>query len=213
MPQLGNRGIHIYWSALSGIAISSMLALGCGGAAKSTRVELPSVDTSEMIADEEAPEGDEVTPTAYVVLKSISDHSPGKASARRRASRAASVRALMEEELIASPEVTMELETARNLGLERYTVDGTIEKLDRRVRGGFVEIECQLRLSISDRRGRMLSFLTGGVAVQVPQRTFRYEYEPQLQKEALEGATRKINRDLMAYLGRETHVAARVSSR
>ena len=72
---------------------------------------------------------------------------------------------------------------------------------------------CELRLSISDQRGRMLSFLTGGVAVQVPQRTFRYEYEPQLQKEALAGAAEKINRDLMAYLDEQTHLVARVSSR
>lgn len=214
MPQLGNRGVRLPHIAIRGLAIASLLASGCAGSAKVTAVPEPDLSDAILIADEDVPEdAPTVAPTAYVVLETITDRSPGKASAKRRASRASSVRSYMVEDLQASPSVTMEADTARELGLERYTVDGTIEKLDRRVRGGFVEIVCQLRLSISDQRGRMLSFLTGGVAVQVPQGTFRYEYEPQLQKEALEGAARKVNRDLMAYLDKETHIVAQVSSR
>lgn len=214
MPQLGNRGVLPYCVVIPGLAIAFLMASGCAGSAKVAAAPTPDLSDAILIADETVPEeAPTVEPTAYVVVKSITDRSPGKASPKRRASRAMSVRSFMVEGLRASPVVTMEAETARELGLDRYTVDGTIEKLDRRIRGGFVEIVCELRLSISDQRGRMLSFLTGGVAVQVPQGTFRYEYEPQLQKEALEGAAKKINRDLMAYLDEQTHIVARVSSR
>ena len=48
--------------------------------------------------------------------------------------------------------------------------------------------------SIGGRR----SFLTGGAKVQVPKRTFRNSFEPQLKREALENAVKSLRQDLVA---------------
>jgi hypothetical protein len=207
MPQLGNRGTYVHYSGRLAIALALVGALGCGSAAvKSAEVVEPMPAVAEDLP-EVVEEAEPETPEAnvYVHLKTITDRSEGRVSKKRRATRANDMRDLIVEELRASPAVTLERSHAEDHGLRQYTVDATIEKLNRRVRGRFVEVVCELRLSISDGRGRMLSFMTGGVAVQVPRRTFRRKYEPQLQREALEGAARKINRDLMAYLDGAAH--------
>jgi len=215
MPQLGNRGPIPSLAVLPALAMAFLVSAGCGGPAKSPAAPEPQtadLDRAILELDLEDPV-EPAGPTAYVTLKSITDRSEGKASKRRRAARASSVRNLIVEELRSSPTVTLEAATGEELGLKHFNVDATIEKLDRRVQDSLVEIHCELRLSISDGRGRMLSFLTGGVAVQVPRHSFRRKYEPQLQREALEGAARKINRDLMSYLERETQTSTRVSRR
>jgi hypothetical protein len=184
---------------LRGIALSIPLAaVACAAGPKTT--QLPASPAAEICADiveeEVTAEIAEKAPQAYVKLEKIVDRSSGKLSAKHRKVRAAKMREMIRKELAEAPAITLE----PGSDIRQYTVDATIERLDRRVRGSHVEVVCELRLSISDRRGRMLSFLTGGVAVQVPRQTFRPQYEPQLQREALEGAAKKINRDLLAYI-------------
>lgn len=106
----------------------------------------------------------------------------------------------MVRDLQASPMITLELDEAVALGLRRFTVDAIIEELDRRVRGPWVYIECELRVTVTDQRGKILSLLTNSSAVRVPRKDFRREYEVLLQRDALEGAAQGINRDLIAFL-------------
>jgi hypothetical protein len=153
------------------------------------------------IAAREAPRVD--LPKVYVHIKTVSDKTKGPTTKQRRELRAERMLDLMVQELRATPHVTTDPTQADDLGIRRFTVDVTIEKLDRQDRGPWVEMVCQVRLSVSNDRGRMLSFLTGGATVQVPKKTFRIEYETQLGAEALENAAKGIHQDLIAYLDKE----------
>ena len=62
----------------------------------------------------------------------------------------------------------------------------------------------KLRIALSDGRGKMLSFLTGGATVQVPKTSFNRQYLPLHRKEAVENAVRGIQRDLLRHLRRQT---------
>ena len=75
-----------------------------------------------------------------------------------------------------------------------------VVKLDVTPSGAYMEIEASLRLAISDDKGKMLSFLSGGAKVQVPKRTFDAKYLPNLRKEALENAMRGLFDKLLAHL-------------
>lgn len=142
-------------------------------------------------------------PTLYVQLKSVTDKSRRRASKRHRVWTANTMRSLLHDELQRSPEVTLDERSAVESGARHFAVDVTITNFNRRVRGPWVEIVCEVRLAVSNRRGRLLSFLTGGATVQVPKKTFKTAYEPQLRKEALENAAKSMRQDLMAYLQRE----------
>ena len=91
---------------------------------------------------------------------------------------------------------------ADSLALAHHSVDLSITKLDRVVRGRYIEIECEIRIAISNERGKMLSFLTGGAKVQVPRVGFRTQYLPQLRQEAIENAVKSVHQDLLSYLRR-----------
>jgi len=143
-----------------------------------------------------APIGSQV----FVVLKSAQDKTAGRMAARARKLRADHMRSLMASELRRNREVTLLSTEDGDLGVEPYSVDVTILKLDRLVRGPYVEIECELRVAVSDDRGKMLSVMTGGAKVQVPRRTFQRKYEAQFKKEALENAVKSVHQDLVSYL-------------
>jgi hypothetical protein len=142
-------------------------------------------------------------PKLFVQLKSVADKSKRKTSKRHRKWAAKLMRGYMTSELKRASDVTTDSERADDLGIRRFTVDVTITDFNRRVRGPYVEISCNVRLAVSNQRGRMLSFLTGGAAVQVPKRTFKKKYENQLRKEALQNAAKSVHQDLMTYLEKE----------
>ena len=139
------------------------------------------------------------TPRIHVMLKTASDDSvaPGVRKDRSR-----EVRALMARRLVQSREVTLVASDSRDPSIDPYAIDLTVVKLERTSRGKNIEVACEIRVAISTRAGKMLSFLTGGAAVQVPKASFRDEFLPQVQREALEGAVRSVHRDLVAYLAR-----------
>jgi hypothetical protein len=139
-------------------------------------------------------------PEVFVVLKTALDKSEGRVAPRARALRAVQMRSIIVNELRRDEQVTLLSSVAVQLGIEPYSVDVSILKMDRRERGPFVEIECQLRVAVSNQRGKMLSVMTGGAKVQVPRRTFRAQYEPQFQKEAMENAVKSVHQDLIKYL-------------
>ena len=142
------------------------------------------------------------TPQVYVMVKSTQDKSAGSAPVKIRQMQATTMRTMIMDELKRDQQVTLMQTTpaAAATGVEPYSIDVTIMRLDRTERGAHVEIECEIRIAVSNERGKMLSFLTGGAKVQVPKRTFRAAYEPQLRREALENAVKSVRQDLVAYL-------------
>jgi hypothetical protein len=108
----------------------------------------------------------------------------------------------MASEMARVPRLTTRPSEAAQWGLDLRNLDLSITSLATRRAGALIEIDAQLRLAISDERGRMLSFLSGGAKVQVPQETFSRAYLPQLRREALESAVRGLFGKLIAHLRR-----------
>ncbi len=147
-----------------------------------------------------APHEERPTPQVFVILKSTQDKSMGNTPSKVRQQRAIQMRSLVVDQLRRDQTVTLMASVATEVGIDPYAMDVTIMKLERFERGPFVEVECEIRVAISDRRGKMLSFLTGGAKVQVPRSTFRLQYETQLKREALENAVKSVHGDLIKYL-------------
>jgi len=139
-------------------------------------------------------------PNYYVILKSTRDESEGRLSKRVRRRRAHKMRSLVMNQLMRTPQVTTSARKARRYRIAPHSIDVSITSFKRRVRGRYVEIECKLRIAISNKRGKMESVLTGGAKVQVPVRTFRRRYLPQLRLEALENAVKSVHGDLLRNL-------------
>ncbi|HUQ04673.1 MAG TPA: HEAT repeat domain-containing protein [Kofleriaceae bacterium] len=141
-------------------------------------------------------------PEIYMVVKSARDDSPGAHDKKARAAHADVMRATMTTEVAGEGTLTSIAADARKFGLDLRNVDVSCVSLETRQSGGYIEIEAQLRLAISDDRGKMLSFLSGGAKVQVPRKTFDARYLPQLRKEALENAVRGLFANLVDHLRR-----------
>jgi hypothetical protein len=156
-----------------------------------------------QIAGREPPRLTGRKPSLYVVVKSAADDSGGQSSKSARKRRAAQMKGMVMDELAGTSEVTLDRRTANQLGLAPYGLDVSILKLGRTERGAWIEIECEIRIAISNQRGKMLSLLTGGAKVQLPRATFRVEYERIHQAEALENAVKSVYQDLLIYLRRE----------
>ena len=187
-------------SATEAIATIRRSASATGGAAAPAPVQAARYDKLANYAI--APHEPARTPQVYVMVKSAQDKSVGSAPGKVRQMQASTMRSLMVDELKRDQQVTLMQATPVTVeaGNEPYSIDVTIMRLERMERGAHVEFECEIRVAVSDERGKMLSFLTGGAKVQVPKRTFRNAYEPQLKREALENAVKSVRQDLVAYL-------------
>lgn len=138
-------------------------------------------------------------PEVFVVLKSTADDSK-KTRKRARKKHEKRMRTVMAGTLGRTPGVTMNPEVASEHKLSPYYIDLSILDFKRRTSGPYVEVECELRVAVSDKRGKMLSILTGGAKVQVPKRTFRRIYEAKMRGEALDNAVEGIQRDVVSHL-------------
>jgi hypothetical protein len=147
----------------------------------------------------------ESRPDLYVMINSAADDSPGKADKKARKAHGEILRQTLTSSFKASPLVTTLAADAQRWGLDPRHVDLSVTKLDVVHAGNYVEIDAQLRLAISDSKGKMLSFLSGGAKVQVPRKTFDARYLPNLRKEALENAMRGMFDKLLAQLRVKTH--------
>ena len=136
----------------------------------------------------------------YVLVNTSSDDSPGKNDKEARKIHAAVVRAALLDACKSQPLVTTVAADAERWGLDPRHIDLSVVKLDVTQSGSYVEIEAQLRLAISDDKGKMQSFLSGGAKVQIPKRTYDPKYLPALRKEALENAMRGMMDKLLAHL-------------
>ncbi len=139
-------------------------------------------------------------PDLYVQVKSSSDDSPGKNDKDARKTHAEVVRAALLDACKSQPLVTTVAADAQRWGLDARLLDLSVVKLEVVPSGSYMEIEAQLRLAISDDKGKMQSFLSGGAKVQVPKRTYDAKYLPALRKEALENAMRGMMDKLLAHL-------------
>lgn len=143
-------------------------------------------------------------PEIYMVVKSARDDSPGAHDKKARAAHADVLRRTMTTSAAGDGTLTSAAADARKYGLGLRNVDVSCVSLETRQSGGYIEVEAQLRLAISDDRGKMLSFLSGGAKVQVPKAKFDARYLPQLRKEALENAVRGLFVNLVDHLRRST---------
>jgi HEAT repeats len=142
----------------------------------------------------------EARPDLYVVIKTSADDSPGKADKKTRQAHADIIRYSLAEQCRSAPNVTSLASEAGKYGLNLKNIDLSVVKLDVTTSGGYMEIEASLRLAVSDDKGKMLSFLSGGAKVQVPRKTFDPKFLPNLRKEALENAMRGMFDKLLVHL-------------
>ncbi len=151
-----------------------------------------------------APRAIEQHPDLYVVIKTSADDSPGKADKVSRKQHADIIRQSLAEQCRTAANVTSVASEAAHWGLDVKQVDLSVVKLDVTPSGSYMEIDAQLRLAISDEKGKMLSFLSGGAKVQIPRKTYDAKYLPSLRKEALENAMRGMFDKLLAHLRNQT---------
>ena len=139
-------------------------------------------------------------PDYMIVINSSSDDSPGKLDKASRKAHSEALRNELAAELRAQPSVTTVAADAAKWGLDTRHLDLSIVKMEVVQSGTYMEIEAQLRLAISDDKGRMMSFVSGGAKVQIPKKTFDLKYLPALRKEAVENAARGLFDKLLGQL-------------
>jgi hypothetical protein len=149
-----------------------------------------------------SPRAVEARPDLYVTIKSASDDSPGTADKAARKQRAEYLKNTMASALSAESTVTNVAADATKYGLDLRSIDLSVVKLEHRTVGNMVEVEAQLRLAISDKDGKMLSFLSNGATIQVAKKSYSTRVLPQLQQEALENAVQGLFGDLLDHLRR-----------
>ena len=136
----------------------------------------------------------------YLLVSSATDDSPGTADKTTRKTHAEIVRRALVDELRSEASVTSAADDAKRWKLDARHIDLSVTKLEVGKAGGYIEVAAELRLAISDDKGKMMSFLSGGAKVQVPDQKFDMRYLPSLRKEALENALRGMVGKLLAYL-------------
>jgi len=147
-----------------------------------------------------SPHAVEDRPDLYVVIKSSSDDSPGKADKNMRKAHADFLRQTLSDSFRSAPQVTLADTEAQRWGLDARHIDLSVVKLEMTTPNGLVQIEAELRLAISDDSGKMISFLSGGAKVQVPRGKFNPSFLPEMRKEALESAMHGMFDKLLAHL-------------
>jgi len=143
-------------------------------------------------------------PDLYIMIKSSSDDSPGKADKPTRKQNADVVKEALLDSFKAAPQVTLTAADAQRWGLDPRTIDLSVVKMDVETNGAYVEIAAELRLAISDDKGKMLSFLSGGAKVQIPTAKFKGQFLPNYRREALEGAMHGMFDKLLAHLRQQS---------
>ena len=147
-----------------------------------------------------SPHAVEDKPDLFVLIKGANDDSPGKADKVTRKTNADILKQALTDELKAAPQVTMTETVAQRWGLEARHIDLSVVRMEVVQNGGYVEMQTELRLAISDDTGKMISFLSGGAKVQVPKSKFTLGALPMMRRDALEGAMRGMFDKLLAHL-------------
>jgi hypothetical protein len=157
--------------------------------------EKPAAARRAVTTGHDAPHAD-----LYLLVNSATDDSPGTADKTTRKTHAEIVRRALVDQLRSEASVTSAADDARRWKLDARHIDLSVTKLEVGKAGGYIEVAAELRLAISDEKGKMMSFLSGGAKVQVPDQKFDMRYLPSLRKEALENALRGMVGKLLAHL-------------
>jgi len=143
-------------------------------------------------------------PDLYVTIKGTNDDSPGKADKNTRKLHADILKLVLQDQLKSAAQVTMAAADAQRWGLDPRMIDVSVVKLEVVQDGSYMVVETELRLAISDDKGKMLSFLSGGAKVQVPLAKYKAKFLPNMRKDALEGAMKGMFDKLLVHLRQMT---------
>jgi hypothetical protein len=135
------------------------------------------------------------TARAIVVLKSM--HNP---TGHGRPELTVRMRELVLERLRRSPDVALDKASAPR-SVSEFALDGVITKLSTVHTGRFVEITCQVTLTVSTAKGRIVSIVSGSATVQAPRSAYREGKELALETDALAAAVTGAERNLLSFLG------------
>ena len=138
----------------------------------------------------------------HVLIRSAADESKASYDARARKGHTDVLRQTLAEEIAASSLFARDESDARKRGLETRQLDISIVKLETRTHHGLIEVEAQIRITISDQRGKMMSFLSGGAAMQVKRKGYNLAYLPQLRRDTVANAVRGLSAKLVEHLRR-----------
>jgi hypothetical protein len=138
------------------------------------------------------------SPRLFVSVKSISNKTDngGKPFADK-------MREFLVNNLGESPEITLDSALATDDHLSRFTIDGAITSMSKTSSARYVELRCEVQISISNSKGKILSIVTGGATLQVPRASWRDAAEKNLWQQALENAVRGAHQNLVTYMTRQ----------
>jgi hypothetical protein len=179
--------------------------------AKANSLPDPFTDTPAVAATEPAkkkakpgfgnqPRAIETHPDLYIIIKSSADDSPGTTDKATRKVHADIIRQSLAEQCRSAVNVTSLAAEAQRWGLDLRNIDLSVVKMAVTPVGDHYDVEAQLRLAISDDKGKMLSFLSNGATISVPRGSYNARILPKLRKEVLEGAMRGMFDKLLAHL-------------
>ncbi|MEO8701085.1 MAG: HEAT repeat domain-containing protein [Kofleriaceae bacterium] len=180
--------------------------------AKSNKLPDPFSDSADAVATTEAPKKKakagfgnapraiESHPDLYIVIKSSADDSPGTTDKPARKTHADIIRQSLAEQCRSAINVTSLAADAQRWGLDLRNIDLSVVKMAVTQVGDHFDVEAQLRIAISDDKGKMLSFLSNGATISVPKSSLNPRTLPRLRKEVLEGAMHGMFDKLIAHL-------------
>jgi hypothetical protein len=151
-----------------------------------------------------SPHAVEDHPDLYVTIKGTNDDSPGKTDKNTRKTHAEILKTALSDQLKVAPQVTMTATDAQRWGLDPRMIDVSVTKLELVQVGTNMEMQAELRLAISDDKGKLISFLAGGATVQIPVAKYKPKFLPGMRKDALEGALKGMFDKLLAHLRQTT---------
>lgn len=104
-------------------------------------------------------------------------------------------------QLAAAPDVTLD---GAGDSAHQFIVDGSIVKLARETNGPYVEVTCEVKITVSNGRGSILSIVTGGATVQTSRSApWSRAVEDSLEADALDNAVRGAHENLYSFLLRQ----------
>jgi hypothetical protein len=116
---------------------------------------------------------------------------------------AASLRNLKLADLQKMPEVTVDVRQSSG-ARHRYAVDGVVSRIDHGVTGDLVELTCEVRLTVSDPRGRLLGIVSASATAMRPRAKYNPSMDAAMESEALEGAVQGVHGELVTFLTRDS---------
>ncbi len=155
--------------------------------------------TRDHVQPHEAPRSIDETPDPpkmYIVVQTTSNKS--KAGNKALPTK---MREFMIATLGDSEGVTLDATVGKKL--KQFSVDGAITEMKRSSSGTLTEIYCEVKITVSNERGRMVGIVTGTATLQLSSSSFKRMVESDLQVQALENAVHGAHQNLMDYLGRQ----------